>query len=282
MVAAEDLEPWSISVVQVDCDKTAEVCASHKVISYPTIRIIENGEHKRMRASFKAASIVAAALQRRIPDHEVVDDRKFEVLKSLDVPLLMIDRNAWHEIVDGGDGHLRALPGRLRKGFFLGIPEGSFTPRGVTGDALLTVYSRLDEIRPEYNGKLVAEDIESWVKRSSQPLIAKLDLKRLGEYIQSRRPLAMIFAEEASERTAVAKDLKDIALKYKGEVDFVTVDARKLAFLVEPVGLALGSYPAFSLQTADDSFPFDQSSAITAEAIDSFLSRILERTAHEL
>ncbi len=69
-------------------------------------------------------------------------------------------------------------------------------------------------------------------------------------------PLALIFAEEESERATLAGSMASLAIKLKGKVNFATVDARRLPFLAEPLGLRAGQFPAFTVQTATGAFPF--------------------------
>lgn len=87
----------------------------------------------------------------------------------------------------------------------------------------------------------------------------------------------MIFSEDEAERSNVAVSLKDVAWKYRDRVNFVTVDAANHGFLVEPLGLRLGEYPAFSVQTRDNVFPFDQSKEITMTEVDEFLRNALQQ-----
>jgi protein disulfide-isomerase A1 len=89
----------------------------------------------------------------------------------------------------------------------------------------------------------------------------------------------LIFAEEETERLLLAESLKEVAFKFKGRVNFATVDARKLSFLAEPFGLRPGEFPAFVMQTSDDTFPFDQRSKITSEVIEKFIREMLGRLA---
>ena len=61
-----------------------------------------------------------------------------------------------------------------------------------------------------------------------------------------------------------------------------TVDAKKLPFLAEPLGVDSSRYPAFVIQTQDDAMVFDQNTVITAKAIEKFILGALNPREREL
>jgi len=85
----------------------------------------------------------------------------------------------------------------------------------------------------------------------------------------------MVFAEEAAERVSLANTLKDVATKFRGRITFATADARRLSFLVEPLGLQKEKFPAFAIQTTNAAFAFDQYQQITSDAIEKFIEQSL-------
>jgi len=91
--------------------------------------------------------------------------------------------------------------------------------------------------------------------------------------VQSGLPVALVFSAIEDERKSLAKRLTDVALKYRGRVDFATVDAEKDAFFLEHFGLSAHHLPTFAMQTADEIFKFEQDSDITADSVDEFIRR---------
>jgi protein disulfide-isomerase A1 len=90
---------------------------------------------------------------------------------------------------------------------------------------------------------------------------------------QSGLPLAMVFSSDEKERKSLAKSLTGVAMKYHGKINFATVDAEKHSYFLEFFSLNSNQLPAFTIQTADDIFTFDQDVEITADAIDGFIRR---------
>ena len=95
-------------------------------------------------------------------------------------------------------------------------------------------------------------------------------------FLQSGLPLAMLFSTLEEERKSISRSLTSIALKYREQVDFATVDAEKHSFLLKHFGLYSDQLPAFVIQTADEVFKFNQDSPITANAIDEFIGRVID------
>jgi hypothetical protein len=75
---------------------------------------------------------------------------------------------------------------------------------------------------------------------------------------QSGLPLAMIFSANDAERKSIASSIDDIAMRYRGKVNFVTVDAEKHSFTLAPLGLDTSRLPAFAIQTNDNVFKLNR------------------------
>ena len=85
----------------------------------------------------------------------------------------------------------------------------------------------------------------------------------------------MVFSADEGERKSLAKNLTGIAMKYRGQVNFATVDAEKQSLFLEYFGLYADHIPAFIIQTIDDVFIFKQGSQINANAIDEFIRQTI-------
>jgi len=83
--------------------------------------------------------------------------------------------------------------------------------------------------------------------------------------------------------------LKHIAEKYRGTLNFATIDAKKFGFFASALNLIPGQFPAFvieDLQTGRTA-PFDQNKEITACAIETFVEdyfgeRLESQKRHEV
>lgn len=90
---------------------------------------------------------------------------------------------------------------------------------------------------------------------------------------QAGIPLAYIFAESPEERAKLAEELKPIAKKHKGTINFATIDAKAFGAHAGNLNLEVGKWPAFAIQDIEGNkkFPFDQTKTIEEKAISKFV-----------
>lgn len=90
---------------------------------------------------------------------------------------------------------------------------------------------------------------------------------------QSKLPLAYIFAETKEERDELAAELKPVAQKYKGKINFATIDAKAFGAHSENLNLKNGQFPAFAIQDIEGNkkYPYDQGEDINAKKIGAFV-----------
>jgi protein disulfide-isomerase A1 len=84
-------------------------------------------------------------------------------------------------------------------------------------------------------------------------------------------PLAYIFAETAEEREELAKELKPLATKHKGAINFATIDAKAFGQHAANLNLEAGKFPAFAIQKTDKNEKFPYTGALTAAEITTFV-----------
>ena len=146
------------------------------------------------------------------------------------------------------------------------------TAEGVTAPAIV-LYKKFDEGKDVLTEKFDAENVEKFVKTSSIPTVGEVGPDTYAGYMAAGIPLAYIFAETPEERTTLAELLKPVAQKYKGVVNFATIDAKAFGAHAGNLNLKADHFPAFAIQeiTKNQKFPFSQDNEITVEAISEFL-----------
>ncbi|KAI7971836.1 hypothetical protein EIK77_000981 [Talaromyces pinophilus] len=85
----------------------------------------------------------------------------------------------------------------------------------------------------------------------------------------------MMYSVNEDERKTLVASLSDVAMKYRGRVNFATVDAIKNSFALEPMGLKPDELPAFVVQANDEIYKLGPGLTITPEAIDGFIKQTL-------
>lgn len=85
----------------------------------------------------------------------------------------------------------------------------------------------------------------------------------------------MVCSANEAERKSLAASLSNLAMKYRGKVNFATVDAVKNSFALEPMGLKQDQLPAFVIQANDEIYKLGPSLKITSETVDGFIKQTL-------
>nr|AAB40401.1 putative protein disulfide isomerase [Alternaria alternata]CAA58999.1 protein disulfide isomerase [Alternaria alternata] len=114
-------------------------------------------------------------------------------------------------------------------------------------------------------------------KVASTPLIGEVGPETYAGYMAAGIPLAYIFAETPEEREEFAKELKPLALKHKGEINFATIDAKSFGQHAGNLNLKVGTWPAFAIQRTEknEKFPTNQEAKITEKEIGKFVDDFL-------
>lgn len=207
------------------------------------------------------------------PSLRELDASNFEEFQKLD-----------HLVVVGysGDDHskdlLKQVAEKHRSRHFFGIitdPElakehGAQVPSVV-------VYKQFDEGRNDLRTELTIKSIEDFIIQSSVPLVQDITVSNLRYYIECGIPLAYIFYDSESSRKELKELFTPIALKQKGKVNFVFMDASRYGSHASMVGLK-ESFPAFAIQHFEDGtkYPFDQTKEMSSENMDRFVQDYVE------
>ncbi len=84
--------------------------------------------------------------------------------------------------------------------------------------------------------------------------------------------MAYIFAETPEERDALALELKPVAEKHKGKINFATIDAKAFGAHAGNLNLETDKFPAFAIQEIEKNqkFPYPQDKKLNAKDIAKF------------
>jgi protein disulfide-isomerase A1 len=142
----------------------------------------------------------------------------------------------------------------------------------------LVLYKSFDDGKDVFTEKFDAEAIKSFASVASTPLIGEVGPETYSGYMAAGIPLAYIFAETPEERETLAKELKPLAVKHKGAINFATIDASSFGQHAGNLNLKAGTWPAFAIQRTDknEKFPYDQDLKINEKEIGAFVQKFLD------
>lgn len=137
----------------------------------------------------------------------------------------------------------------------------------------IVLYKSFDEGKNEFKGKFDVDAIKEFAKTSATPLVGEVGPETYAGYMSSGLPLAYIFAETQEERDDLSKAIKPVAEKYKGKVNFATIDAKQFGAHASNLNLKTDKFPSFAIQdiAKNKKFPFDQEKEITHDNIAKFV-----------
>jgi protein disulfide-isomerase A1 len=141
----------------------------------------------------------------------------------------------------------------------------------------IVLYKSFDEGKNTFDSKFEKEAIEKFAKTAATPLIGEVGPETYSGYMAAGLPLAYIFAETPEERETLSKELKPIAEKHKGKINFATIDAKSFGQHGGNLNLEVGKWPAFAIQETakNQKFPYDQTKKITEKDIGKFVEEFV-------
>ena len=136
----------------------------------------------------------------------------------------------------------------------------------------VVLYKDFDEGKNVFEKAFDLESLKEFTKTASTPLVGEVGPETYSSYMEAGIPLAYIFSESAEERKTLAKEMKDIAEKHKGKINFATIDAKAFGAHAGNLNLEVGSWPAFAIQDTvkNQKFPFN-GKKFSTKAISSFV-----------
>jgi protein disulfide-isomerase A1 len=277
--AATTLKDKNIQLVKVDCTEEQDLCQSYGVEGYPTVKVFRGlDEIKPYTGQRKKDAIVSYMIKQSLPAVSVLDKNSIEEFKTADKVVLI----SYFAADDKSSNEtFSAVAESLRDNYLFGASSDAALAKaeGVTVPGI-ALYKSFDEGKDIYDGKFDKDDITTFIKTASVPLVGEVGPETYSGYMSAGIPLAYIFAETKEEREEYAKELKDVATKYKGKINFATIDAKAFGPHAANLNLKPDVFPAFAIQETvkNQKFPFDQDKKIVATDIESFVDDVLTGT----
>nr|QMV80793.1 protein disulfide isomerase 2 [Clitoria ternatea] len=275
--AASKLAEKKIPLVKVDCTEEAQLCKKHDVDGYPTLKIFR-GSHNfsAYTGARKAPAIVSYMVKMSLPAVSILNKDTIEDFKKAEQVVLV----AYLDMEDKtSNSTYTALAEKLRENYLFGAIHDSELAKseGVTFPTIV-LYKSFDEGKVIHSGSFDGEEIEKFAKIASTPLIGEIGPETFQSYMASGIPIAYIFAQTEDLRKSLSDALRPVAEKYKGIVNFATIDAATYGAHAANINLEVDKFPAFGIHqtSGNKKFPFDQEKEITAETIGNFVSQYVD------
>lgn len=270
--AATSLKEKNIKLAKIDCTEEADLCKTYGVEGYPTLKVFRGLENiSPYNGQRKAAAISSYMVKQSMPAVSLLTKDTLEEFKTADkvvlVAYIAADDKASNET-------FTAVAEELRDTYlFGGVNDAAIAEaEGVKAPAIV-LYKSFDEGKNVFSEKFDAEAIKEFAQTAATPLIGEVGPETYSGYMASGIPLAYIFAESEEERNTLGAALKPIAEKYKGKINFATIDAKAFGAHAGNLNLPTDKFPSFAIQETakNQKFPFDTEKEITHDAIAAFV-----------
>lgn len=271
--AATKLKAKDIPLVKVDCTVETDLCQEYDVSGYPTVKVFRGTESPPTAYSGqrKSDAIVSYMTKQSLPAVSVLDKDTITDFKTADKVVLI----AYFDSEDkDSNATFSKVAESMRDNFLFGATSDAalIKEAGVTAPAVV-MYKAFDEPEVTHSGKFDVEDLSTFAKVTSVPLIGEVGPETYSGYMAAGIPLAYLFVADEESKTKLSEIIRPIAEQYKGQINFATIDAVAFGAHAGNLNLEAGKWPAFAIQetTKNQKFPFDQEKEITKEAIEEFV-----------
>ncbi|KAK4105294.1 disulfide isomerase PDI1 protein [Parathielavia hyrcaniae] len=270
--AATSLKEKSIKLIKVDCTEESDLCQTHGVEGYPTLKVFRGLDNvSPYKGQRKAAAITSYMIKQSLPAVSEVTKDTLEEFKKADKAVLV----AYVDAADKVSSEIFTQAAeKLRDNYPFGISTDAELAEAESVERpAVVLYKDFDEGKSVFYQKFDAEAIEKFAKTAATPLIGEVGPETYSDYMSAGIPLAYIFAETPEERKELSDKLKPIAEAQRGVINFGTIDAKAFGAHAGNLNLKTDKFPAFAIQEVakNQKFPFDQDKEITIESIKAFV-----------
>jgi protein disulfide-isomerase A1 len=277
--AATALKEKNIKLAKVDCVEEADLCQSHSIQGYPSLKVYRQGVPTEYNGPRKADGIISYMIKQSLPAISDVTASSIEEFKKADkiVALAYLTSST-----DAPAAEFSATADAHRDDYLFGITtdKDAIETDGITAPAIV-VYRSFDEHKSEYPypiSSVTKKDLEDWIKDLAIPVIDEVNGDNYAVYAGSTKPLAYLFLDTTQEDKDIhVAAIKPIATKYKSKMNFVWIDAVKFSDHAKALNLGEAKWPAFVVQDLQKQlkYPLDQSKDFSAEDAGEWVEKYL-------
>lgn len=209
-------------------------------------------------------------IKQSLPAVSVLDKDAHETFKDADKVVVVAYFNADDK---KSNATYSEVAEKLRESFLFGATSDASLAEaaGVKAPAIV-LYKTFDEKKAVFDGKFEEDKITEFVKVASTPLVGEVGPETYAGYMESGIPLAYVFVDNDEIKEKLSGYVKPLAEKYKGKINFATIDA--VAFGAHAQNLNLEQkWPAFAIQdtTNGAKYPLSQDLEITESGLKEFV-----------
>ncbi|KAH7926761.1 protein disulfide isomerase [Leucogyrophana mollusca] len=277
--AATALKEKNIKLAKVDCVDQADLCQTHGVQGYPTLKVFRSGTPSDYTGPRKADGIVSYMIKQSLPAVSDVTAANLDEFQKADKIVIVAYLPS---STAAPAAEFSAAAEKHRDDYLFGITTDAeaIAAAGVTPPAIVT-YRNFDEPSTNYPYPVASanvKEIEDWLQYLSIPIIGEVNGETYAIYAVSGNPLAYLFVDPTDEKTPeYIEALKPVASEFRGKVNFVWIDATKFGDHAKALNLVEPKWPSFVIQDLEKQlkYPYDQNTAVEPKEVSEMVSDFL-------
>ncbi|KAI1639481.1 protein disulfide isomerase [Biscogniauxia mediterranea] len=270
--AATTLKEKDIKLAKIDCTEEMDLCQEYGVEGYPTLKVFRGKDNVApYSGARKAGAITSYMIKQSLPAVSILTADTLEEFKTADKIVLVAYIDASDKA--SNESYTKIAENHRDSYLFGGVNDAAVAEaEGVTTPAIV-LYKQFDEGKATFTDKFDEEAVISFAKTASTPLMGEVGPETYSGYMAAGIPLAYIFAETPEERKELGDAIKPIAEKFRGKINFATIDAKSYGAHAGNLNLPTDKFPSFAIQETvkNQKFPYDTEKEITYDAILSFV-----------
>ena len=275
----------NIKLAQIDCTEERDLCSSFEIRGYPTMKVFKGdasaiSDYPGQRDS---DAIINYMRKLTLPAVQV-----FETAKELDEKLEKLAESFILQILPEGaesqasNETFYQIANKYSEAFtFASTSDKKFVDQYAKSSKIpaYVIFRKGEELSDAsvYKGKSIDSDFEllvDFIDVESKPLFGEINGQTYQAYTSSNLPLAYYFYSTEEERSDVEPIIKKLAKKYRGEVNFVGLDAVQFGMHAQNLNME-EKFPLFVIHDLESNkkYGIDQSNDLDNNDITQFVQK---------
>ncbi|ODV84852.1 hypothetical protein CANARDRAFT_200175 [[Candida] arabinofermentans NRRL YB-2248] len=252
--AADALATKDIKLAQIDCTEERDLCNSFGIKGYPTLKVFRGAnEPAEYQGQRQSDSIVSYMTKLSLPAVSVIENSSdlLDSISELTSPMIL---QVLPPGATGSDANstFYEVANALRNDFFFVSTSNDEYVKKYATDSKKPTYvvfradEQLDDASVSNFDTFDKTHLVDFIDVESKPLFGEITGATFQSYMAANIPLAYYFWNTEAERDAVAPIITPLAKKYRGEINFVGLEAPKFGMHAKNINME-ETFPLFAI-----------------------------------
>ncbi|KAH3663390.1 hypothetical protein OGAPHI_005380 [Ogataea philodendri] len=260
--AADKLVEKDIKLAQIDCTQERDLCADYGIRGYPTLKVFRGTTNSSdYLGQREEESIISYMTKQSLPSVSAIEDSAdlLDTFAELSEPVIL--QVLPPDFKPAANETFYSLADELRNEFsFVSTsnPEyvEKYTSKKSTPAYVVFRPGEKTEDASLFKGDTIDKaTLESFIGVETKPLFGEISGATFQSYMESKLPLAYFFWDDESQKEAVSDAIIKLAKKFRGEINFVGLEAKKYGMHAKNLNMK-EEFPLFVIHDLEGNFKY--------------------------